>query len=170
MRRLILFRHAKTEARSPGGEDFGRRLVERGRSDAVLMGRVLAEAGYAPDLVLVSPAARAQETWELAQPAFPAAQARLRPDLYDATPEEVAAEIGGASADTIMVIGHNPGLQELAVNMVAENGGRYADIDRLSAAFPTAAAAVFTFDEHGRCELEGLICARDHREGAEIRR
>jgi len=169
MRRLILFRHAKTEARPPGGEDFGRRLVERGRSDAVLMGRVLAEAGYAPDVVLVSPAIRARETWDLAKAAFPAAEARLRPDLYDASPEEVAAEIEVASGDTVMVVGHNPSLQELAVNLVAEHGGSYADVDRLSAAFPTAAAAVFAMDESGRFHLEGLFRASDHREGAEMR-
>lgn len=170
MRRLILFRHGKTEARSPGGDDFERQLVERGRSDAALMGRVLAEAGYAPDMVLVSPAVRAQETWELAKPAFPETEARLREDLYGATPEEVAAEIEAASGDTVMVVGHNPSLQELAVNLVAEHGGRYADIDRLSAAFPTAAAAVFAVDEHGRYHLEDLFRASDHREGAELRR
>jgi phosphohistidine phosphatase len=170
MRRLILFRHAKTEARPPGGDDFGRRLVERGRSDAALMGRVLAQAGYVPDLVLVSPAVRAQETWELVKPAFPKAEARLRQDLYDATPEEVASEIEVAPAETVMVIGHNPSLQELAVNLVAEHGGSYADIDRLSAAFPTAAAAVFAVDEKGRCQLEGLFRASDHREGVELRR
>jgi phosphohistidine phosphatase len=170
MRRLILFRHAKTEARPPGGDDFGRRLVERGRSDAALMGRVLAHAGYAPDLVLVSPAVRARETWELAKTAFPEAEAHLRQDLYDATPEEVASEIEAASGETVMVIGHNPSLQELAVNLVAEHGGSYADIDWLSAAFPTAAAAVFTVDERGRYRLEGLFRASDHREGAELRR
>ncbi len=170
MRRLILFRHAKTEARSPGGDDFGRRLVERGRSDAALMGRVLAQAGYAPDVVLVSPAARARETWDLAKAAFPKAEDCLRQDLYDATPEEVASEIAVASGETVMVIGHNPSLQELAVNLVAEHGGSYADIDRLSAAFPTAAAAVFAVDEKGRCRLEGLFRASDHRESAELRR
>jgi phosphohistidine phosphatase len=171
MRRLILFRHAKTEARRPDGDDFGRQLVERGRADAALMGAVLAGAGYAPDVVLLSPAARARETWELAKPEFPAApEARLCPELYDATPEEVAASIDVASGDTIMVVGHNPSLQELAVNLVAEHGGRYVDIDRLSAAFPTAAAAVFGVDEHGRYQLEGLFRASDHREGAELRR
>jgi len=167
MRRLILFRHAKTEARSPDGDDFSRRLVERGRSDAALMGQVLAAAGYAPDLALISPAARARETWELARTAFPRAESRICPDIYDATPEEVAAEIDAeaASGDTVMVVGHNPGLQELAVDLIAENNGRAADVDRLSAAFPTAAAAVFAVDENGRSELEALFRASDHRQG-----
>jgi phosphohistidine phosphatase len=170
MRRLILFRHAKTEARAPDGDDLGRRLVERGRSDAALMGRVLAEAGYAPDLALVSPAARALETWELARPAFPLAKVQICKDIYDATPEELAEEIEAkaGSGDMVMIVGHNPGLQELAVNLVAENNGRAEDIDRLSAAFPTAAAAVFTIDEHGRSVLEALFRASDYRPGAEL--
>jgi phosphohistidine phosphatase len=171
MRRLILFRHGKTEARAPSGDDFGRRLMERGRSDSALMGRVLAAAGYAPDLALVSTAARARETWDLAKAAFPPAEVRFRQGLYDATPEEVSAEIEATagSGDTVMVVGHNPSLQELAVNLVAENGGRYLDIDRLSAAFPTAAAAVFGIDDAGRTQLEALLRASDYRQGGEAR-
>lgn len=172
MRRLILFRHAKTEARSPGGDDFGRRLVERGRSDAALMGRVLADAGLAPDLALVSPAARARETWDEAKVAFPGARVQFRQGLYDATAEEVAAEIeaGAGTAATVMVIGHNPGLQELAVNLVLDNAGSAADVDRLSAAFPTAAAAVFGVDEAGRSQLEALFRASEHRPAHEPHR
>jgi phosphohistidine phosphatase len=167
MRRLILFRHAKTETRAPDGDDIGRRLVDRGRSDAALMGRVLAGAGFAPDLALVSPAARARETWELIGPTFPRAKVRICPEIYDATPEEIATEIAAEaeSGDTVMVVGHNPGLQELAVTLVAENNGRAEDIDRLSAAFPTAAAAVFAVDDHGRSELEALFRASDYRAG-----
>ncbi|HEY1448102.1 MAG TPA: histidine phosphatase family protein [Caulobacteraceae bacterium] len=172
MRRLILFRHAKTETRTPDGDDIGRRLVDRGRSDAALMGRVLADAGFTPDLALVSPAARAKETWELAKAAFPQAKVRICKDIYDATPEEIAAEIDeeAGSDDTVMVVGHNPGLQELAVNLVAENNGRAEDIDRLSAAFPTAAVAVFTVDDHGRSELEALFRASDYRAGGALNR
>jgi len=170
MHRLILFRHGKTEARAAAGGDFERRLTERGRSDSTLMGAVLAAAGYAPNLALVSPAARARETWDLARLAFPTAEVRFCQGLYDATPEEVAAEIAGAgSGDTVMVVGHNPSLQELAVNLVAENGGRYLDIDRLSAAFPTAAAAVFGIDNSGRSELEALLRASDYRQVGEAR-
>ena len=56
MRRLILFRHAKAEPRAAGEDDFDRPLSPRGRADAVLVGRALADAGFAPDLALVSPA------------------------------------------------------------------------------------------------------------------
>jgi phosphohistidine phosphatase len=166
MRRLILFRHAKTEARPPGREDFDRVLVERGRADAALMGAVLARAGFAPDLALVSPAARARETWELAAPAFPRTRVEFREGLYDATAEEVAAEVihDTETAESVMVVGHNPSLQELAVNLLIENDGAAVDIERLSAGFPTAAAAVFHRNTAGRWRMEDLLLARPHRD------
>ena len=164
MRRLILFRHAKTEARPPGREDIDRVLVPRGRADAALIGGVLARAGLSPDLVLVSPAARAKETWACAAPAFPNARTEERDGLYNATPEEVEAELGAAAlADTVMVVGHNPSLQELAVNILVDNGGSPADIETVSAGFPTATAAAFLIDDAGRLSLEGLFRARDYR-------
>ncbi|HXV00100.1 MAG TPA: histidine phosphatase family protein [Caulobacteraceae bacterium] len=161
MRRLILFRHAKTEARPAGVEDFDRMLVERGRADSVLMGGVIAAAGFAPELAIVSPAARARETWELASPAFPGARCEFRPGLYEATPEEVFAELDEetARAQTVMVVGHNPSLQELAVNLLIESSGSATDIEKLSAGFPTAAAAVFEIDSAGRFGLEALFLA-----------
>jgi phosphohistidine phosphatase len=166
MRRLILFRHAKTEARSDDGDDFSRRLIERGRKEAAVMAQVLAEAGFLPDLALVSPATRARETWDQMAVVFPRARLELRKDLYDATPEELAAEAETdvEGADTVIIVGHNPGLQELAVNLLIDNGGSHHDIERLSAGFPTCAAAVFTLDAAGRAHLEALFHARDYRE------
>jgi len=167
MRRLILFRHAKTEARSPTGDDVSRRLTERGRDEAALMGRVLAAACYAPDLALVSPAVRARETWEALAASFPRARVEWRKALYEATPEEVADETSfdTEAADTVIVVGHNPSLQELAVNLLIEGGGAHSDIEQLSAGFPTAAAAAFIIDDAGRHHLEALFFARDYREG-----
>ena len=166
MRRLILFRHAKTEVRPAGVDDFDRRLVERGRGDAMLMGEVLAKADLVPDLALVSPAVRSRETWELVSPSFPKARVEFRRGLYDASVEEVAAEIIEDTdlADTVMVVGHNPSLQELAVNLLIDSDGSAVDIERLSSAFPTAAAAAFVAEAPGRWRLEGLFHARDYRE------
>lgn len=129
------------------------------------MGRALAEAGYRPDLALVSPAARAMETWERLAGAFAKAKVERRKGLYDATPEEIAEELefDTASADTVMVVGHNPGLQELAVNLLIDNAGSHHDIETLSAGFPTSAAAVFAYDAGGRASLEALFFARDLR-------
>ena len=171
MQRLILFRHAKTEARAAGGEDIDRALIDRGRSDAGRMGQVLADAGMAPDLVLVSPAVRARETWTLASAALPPAHLEIRDGLYDATPEEVARELtcGVASAHTVMVVGHNPSLHELAIGLLETGDADPLDIERVSAGFPTATAATFRFDAAGAARLEALFHVRDQG-GAEVGR
>jgi len=164
MRRLILFRHAKAEARAPGGQDIDRALTSRGARDAAIMGAVLAGAGLAPDLGLVSPALRARQTWDGAKDALPVAATRVREGLFNATPEEVAAEleVGTANADTVIVVGHNPSLQELAVNLIIDGGGAAGDVERVSARFATATAAHFLIDPAGRATLVDLFHARDH--------
>ena len=72
MRRLMLLRHAKTERAEPGQRDRDRKLTKRGRDDAAVIGAYMARHGLSPDLALVSPAKRAQETWALVAE-FPAA-------------------------------------------------------------------------------------------------
>jgi phosphohistidine phosphatase len=140
MDRLILLRHGKAEADAPTGQDFDRALTSRGRSDAALVARRLAEAGHAPDLALVSPAARAKETWEQAAPFFPDAEVQWTPALYHIDPEGILDLAKGQSARTVMVVGHNPGLGELAAHLARQVGPR--DFP----GFPTAAAAVIDFD------------------------
>ena len=164
MRRLILFRHARAEPRSPGGGDIERPLSPRGRQDAAIMGAVLARAGLAPDLALVSPARRARETWQCARDAFPAAAMEVRKGLYNAAPEGVAAELEawGDGAGTVMVVGHNPGLQELTVSLLEGGDASAADFDRVSADFATATAAALRLDPGGRVAVEGLFHVRDH--------
>ena len=81
LQRLILLRHGKAESVAESGGDFERGLTERGRRDAALIGRVLADAGITPDLALVSAARRARETWDEASPAFPHARCE---SSYDA--------------------------------------------------------------------------------------
>ena len=89
MDRLILLRHGKAEAHAASGQDFDRPLTERGRRDVALVARRLAEAGQVPDLVLVSPAARARETWEaMARAVFDLRAGGARPALYEIGPDE----------------------------------------------------------------------------------
>ena len=70
MRRLMLLRHAKTERAAPSERDYDRKLMKRGRADAPAIGAYMAHHGLGPDLALVSPAVRAQETWTLVAAAF----------------------------------------------------------------------------------------------------
>ncbi|MEO8114182.1 MAG: histidine phosphatase family protein [Phenylobacterium sp.] len=159
MDRLILFRHGKAEAESESGDDFDRRLTPRGQRESAAMGEKLAELGLTPDLALVSPAARARETWAAAEPAFPKAAVRFDDDLYHADSGAVrrAAEQAGEAYGTLMVVGHNPGLQELAVRLLAEGGSPASLVARAQRQFPTAAAAVFIFDSNGRPSFDGLF-------------
>lgn len=163
MRRLILFRHAKAAPRAPSGEDFDRPLDEKGLHDAALMGRVLAGEGLIPDLALVSSAVRTRETWDQLAGAFPNARAVVCDALYNATLEEIQAEIDAAApaASTLMVVAHNPGLHELAIELLIEGSASASDIDRVSAHFPTSTAAAFLVDTAGRASADGFFKARD---------
>jgi len=163
MRRLILFRHAKAQPRGPGQDDFDRPLAPRGREDATIVARALAEHGLAPDLALVSPARRTSETWISAQGAFPPARTELAPGLYDATPEAIREAIDDAAdrCDTLIVIGHNPGLHEVAVELLIDASASAAEIEPVAARFPTATAADYAIDDAGRARLDGLYLARE---------
>ena len=146
MRRLILFRHAKAESSEPGMEDRARVLIERGRKDAGKIGAYMASHALVPDRVVISPAARAQETWKAAATALrPAPAAMTVEQLYDATPHAIFAVIkqAPAAAHTLLVIGHNPGLHELALMLIASG-----DIDareRLREKLPTAGLVIIDF-------------------------
>ena len=163
MRRLILFRHAKAEARAPSGEDIDRALAPAGRQDAAVMGQVLAREGLAPDLVLVSNARRTQQTWDCLAPAFPRAKARICEALYNASLEEILEEVLAVApeATTLMVVAHNPGLHDLAVELMLDACASASEIDRVAARFPPSTACAFQMDGEGRPSPDGLFHVRD---------
>ena len=153
MRRLLLFRHSKAERSEAGGADRTRALTERGRADAALIGGYLARHALQPDRVLISPALRARETWTIAAQAFhPAPPATDDARIYDASPQALLAVIKAAGADAraLMLVGHNPGLHELAMQLIA--AGDIETRERLGEKFPTSGLAVidFAFDDWGR--------------------
>lgn len=151
MRRLILLRHAKTERDAPSGHDRDRRLDTRGRADAPAIGSYLAGHKLVPDLVLVSPATRTRETWDLLAAAFdPAPAVQTVSALYGADAPELLQIVRAApgraddkSLKSIMVIAHNPGLHELSLDLI----GKAKDEDReaLEENLPTSGLAVFKF-------------------------
>ncbi|HYF21897.1 MAG TPA: histidine phosphatase family protein [Caulobacteraceae bacterium] len=169
MQRLILLRHAKAEGRSDSGEDFDRRLTERGRQDAALMGRVLAEAGFRPDLAIVSSAARTRETWAAAAPAFADVAAEFDKRLYHAASGTIRAMVEAAEgrADTLVIVGHNPGLHLCAMELLIEAAASGHEMQRVQSKFPTAAAAAFRFDEAGRPSFDGAWFPSEHGGGSE---
>lgn len=146
MRRLLLFRHAKAERSIPGGPDRDRSLIERGRKDAARIGAYMAAHALVPDRVLVSPAARTLETWKQAAKAFkPAPAATSVEKLYGATPHAILAAIEDMpnTVHTLLVIGHNPGLHELALMLIASG-----DVDAresLREKLPTSGLIILDF-------------------------
>jgi phosphohistidine phosphatase len=150
MRRLMLLRHAVAEPSEPGLQDRVRVLVERGRKDAGKIGAYMAGHGFTPERALVSPAARTQETWKYVAAGFHSPPAGTpAPELYDATPHAIFGLIKAApaSAMTLLLVGHNPGLHEAAATLVATG-----DIDtraRLREKLPTAGLVIieFAFDD-----------------------
>jgi phosphohistidine phosphatase len=162
MQRLILFRHAKAERRADSGEDFDRDLTDRGRSDAALMGRLLAARGLVPEVVLVSGAKRTRATWSAMAGAFPAAQIVIDDDLYNASATALlAAAQARPEAGTVMVIAHNPGLHEASMALLARGTAGAADLYEVRGGMPTATAGVFDLGG-GSARLEGWLLARDH--------
>ena len=150
MRRLMLLRHAKTESDAPSGRDQDRKLDNRGRHDAAEIGGFLGKNPPFPDLVLVSHAVRALQTWEIAWEAMkelvPAPQVQLMPELYGADlPQllETVRNVSLADPKRLMLVGHNPGMHELALALAGSGdpAGRKALIDNL----PTSGLAIFDF-------------------------
>jgi phosphohistidine phosphatase len=151
MRRLMLLRHAKTENDAPSGRDRDRRLDDRGRSDAAAIGGWVGRHPPFPDLVLVSDAIRAHQTWEIAWEAMkdlvPQPRVELLPELYGADPSQLLQTIRDASvADPrrLMLVGHNPGMHELAIALAG--GGDAAGRKELAGNLPTSGLAVFDFE------------------------
>jgi phosphohistidine phosphatase len=140
LKRLFLLRHAKTHPAEPGEEDHDRTLMPRGRDDAARMARHLRAHGLAPERVLVSSAVRTLQTAELAL-------ADLRPavetldTLYLAPMVRLLAIVHAAPAQAanLMLIGHNPGMEELLCHLAAHLPG--GGIEK----FPTCALAVLDF-------------------------
>ncbi len=185
MRHLMLLRHAKTERESPTGNDRDRRLNARGRDDAPTLGRYLAAHRLAPQCVLVSPATRARETWDL-----------VRDELQNAPPHHIVQELYGAdptellhilriapllaeraATDRLMIVGHNPGLHEFALALTWTGDGRSpklgASYRALTDNLPTTGLATISFAindwadvSFGRGRLERLISPALLREGS----
>src|SRR5579864_6747092 len=167
MRRLMLLRHAKTETDAPSGRDQDRRLDNRGRHDAAEIGGWIGRHPPFPDLVLVSHAVRAHQTWEIAWEAMkelaPAPQVELTPELYGADLSQLLETIRNASVSDpkrLMLVGHNPGMHELAIALAGS--GDPAGRGALAENLPTAGLAIFDFDtddwrdvglKRGRLEL-----------------
>ncbi len=148
MRRLLLMRHAKSSWDDPLLPDHDRPLAPRGLRDAPRIGRWLVREGHLPDRILCSSARRARQTCEAVRAEITAApESVILPQLYEfgrISPLLDAIAIHGGDARTLLVIGHNEALHDLARHLAA-TGSEY-DMRELYQKFPTAAVAILDLD------------------------
>lgn len=142
MKRLYLLRHAKTETYAADGGDHERALTERGHADAALIGQTIARLGYRPDIILCSTAKRATETMDIVLSCYETTpQVKLEAGLYLAPAATILQRAGavGGEMHSVLFIGHNPGLEDLAIQLAGQSdlGVRAAE------KFPTACFAAF---------------------------
>ncbi len=142
MKRLILTRHAKSSWDDPATPDHDRPLNDRGKAAAADLGQWLASRGHVPGEVLCSDALRTRKTFSGIAPALPGTPVlELKPALYHAGPDVMMAVLRHATADTVMMIGHNPGIAEFATRLVA-----HPPANAEFARYPTGATLVVEFD------------------------
>ena len=177
-RELVLLRHAKSAW--PDEPDHQRPLARRGRRDAPVMGRWLRGTGHVPDQVLCSTARRARQTWQLAQAELGAIPpVSFDDDLYLGSAVQLLDLIRGApaAARTLLIVGHDPAVPELALMLAApapagdaaggSEAAPAAALDRMRAKFPTAAIAVLQFGGNwdqlapGSARLTSFVTPRD---------
>jgi len=176
MKELLLLRHAKSSWDDRLARDFDRPLNARGRAAAPMMGDYLAARGRAPDLVLCSSAARARETFALVAGRLrPTPPAIYKDGLYLASPERMLEIIRAAPAgdDRLLVVAHNPGLEELAFILADPARGDASSLKRLRLKYPTAGLAHFACDwsdwreiSPGAGALKAFVTPRDLAPGA----
>ena len=125
MKRLLVLRHAKSSWADTSLDDWKRPLNDRGRRDAPRVGAWLRDRSLVPDLIVTSDAVRARET--AAAVATTAAYRReivVEPSLYHATPADAIAvlkSISNQTAHTVLIVGHNPGLEDLVSRLSGEH-------------------------------------------------
>ncbi|HUH08109.1 MAG TPA: histidine phosphatase family protein [Egibacteraceae bacterium] len=162
MKRVHLLRHAKSSWDDPALADRDRPLAPRGVRDAEAMSDHLRAAGVVPELVLCSSALRTVQTLERISAALPPqARVHVEPGLYGAGSRELLSRLRELpdEVSSVMLIGHNPGIHDLAVGLAAPNA-----VAQLGWKFPTAALAVLVapvtrwarLSKHG-AQLESFV-------------
>jgi phosphohistidine phosphatase len=123
MKTLLVLRHAKSSWNDPALDDHERPLNKRGRRDAPRMGKLVREYGLRPDVVISSDAVRARLTAEaVAEAARYAGEILLDPHIYMAGPADILSLLATVqeNAETVMIVGHNPGLEQLVEQLTGE--------------------------------------------------
>jgi phosphohistidine phosphatase len=166
MKRLYLLRHAKSSWKDTSLSDHDRPLAARGRGAAKAIARHLRDHDLEPELVLCSTARRARETLDRILPGLGAPTVELEHDLYAASADALLQRLRRVpdTLASVMLIGHNPGLQDLALDLARPA----PTLSELATKFPTAALATLEFRasswqelDHETGEIVALVRPRD---------
>ncbi len=172
MKRLITFRHAKSGWDQPATRDFDRALNDKGKRAAATMGRHMRQLGLRFDAVIASPAVRVVETLDAMFEGYgrrPAIGWDRRAYLASsATLLEIVQEAPD-TAETLMLVGHNPGIEELVLRLSSDDGEEEVRArGSVGEKYPTASVAELTFDadrwadvDEGRGHLVRFVRPRD---------
>ncbi len=176
MHQLLLLRHAKSSWDDPKLEDRERPLNPRGRLAAAALRQVMRDTGLAPDVVLVSPARRAMQTLAALEPWDDTPLVEPIEALYLGSAKQLLAVLHGVpmTARGVLLIGHNPGLHELALLLVGSQAmtPAHADMRRLASGLPTGGLVEFAIAgpwselAEGGGRLQRFVAPRDLAAGA----
>lgn len=146
MHQLLLLRHAKSSWDDSAQPDRDRPLNKRGRRSAVAMRQAMREFGLLPDLVLVSPAKRTLETMYALEPWDDTPLVEPQDDLYLANETSLLRTLQGVAETvrTVLLIGHNPGMHDLALLLADPSASAAQPLDAVREGFPTGALAEFS--------------------------
>jgi len=166
VKRLYVLRHAKSSWKDASLADHDRPLAGRGRRAAKAMARYVRDAGIAPELVLCSTALRARQTLERLEPALGKRSTRVEAELYGAGPRALLERVHAVPdpVEAVLVIGHNPGLQELVLDLARPAAARR----EVEIKFPTCGLAALECPatrwpdvRAGEAELVAFVRPRD---------
>ena len=137
-KKLILYRHGKSDWNADYVNDHERPIAERGKTSAAVMGKLLASSGQTPDLVITSSALRARQTLEISMKSGWNADVLVDDTLYYGGPEAILSLIQSFPKNTsrVMLVGHEPKWSAMTSRLIG--GGEIV--------FPTAAMARIDFE------------------------
>ena len=171
MRQLLLLRHAKSSWDDRDLSDHARPLNPRGKQAAGAMRTAMARLGLAPDLILVSTAKRTLQTAEALEPWDETPLIDALDSLYLAAAPALLNILQGTpeTVRSLLLVGHNPGLHDLAMHLVGAGAITLAneDMRRLNDGYPSGALAEFTVPgpwhtlDEGGARLVRFLCPRD---------
>jgi len=169
MRHIYLLRHAKSSLGEAGTADFDRKLNGRGIKAARLVAGHLGQAAIRPALVLCSAARRTRETYAIVEPVLKGVPVSTEESLYLAGRHELLSRLRRLDdhLGSVLLIGHNPGLERLAESLCGGHG-EAAALAELARKYPTGALACLECGighwaeiEAGSCRLTAFVRPRD---------